>query len=160
MAKHAEKKLQRAAATTRQMHSTAALAVSVVFAIVRLGLRWRTASLSIWILFAVSSAIHVVTFSGISSAALQGVSYGLWQDLFLLNAVTEAMAGLLSDRWWWLWLAAPGYGAYKAGRYVVAWARSGSDEPSPEEEARAAKKKRKMEKKLQTGRAVLVRHRD
>mmetsp|Transcript_3200 Transcript_3200/g.4611 ORF Transcript_3200/g.4611 Transcript_3200/m.4611 type:complete len:158 (+) Transcript_3200:297-770(+) len=89
------------------------------------------------------------------SSAREGYSYNYYLDTAGLNWAVQLLS-LYSDKAWYLFLLIPGYLIYKFGGYIWGWVfkQSPSDIPDPDEEARLAKKQRKMERKQARGGVV------
>mmetsp|Transcript_60680 Transcript_60680/g.131495 ORF Transcript_60680/g.131495 Transcript_60680/m.131495 type:complete len:158 (-) Transcript_60680:110-583(-) len=143
MAGHAEKKQKAHAEVTIQYYLWAIIAVNVIYFSWRVLLNWG--SMGFWnkagmLLF---SGVSYFTYSSIGHSLSLGLDFEYYNDLFLINLVSQAIVSF-TDWGWLVYLAVPAFLLHKLIKLLMDYVFTPTAEEAAENDP---KNKKKMEKK-------------
>ncbi|KAL0054539.1 hypothetical protein WJX82_010576 [Trebouxia sp. C0006] len=139
-------------------------AVTAIYALVRLGFFYKSSATRHYVLLTLSSTVHFACYSFIKGQAEPTYENGELQhggsDLDLKGslpyyaveviyclALLQILTALLSDKFWWLLLALPGWGLWLLWQYVLQPYFLSPSREGAEETAVERRKREKLERK-------------
>jgi len=117
MAGASAKKTAKNASDKTLLYSLIAISGSLLNMVVRITLFTHGTSLLSVTQMVFLALMSLLSFAMIKSSLQLGVGYSLWQDLFIVNTAVQ-ITSLLSDWFWLLYSAVPGYALYMMGQKI------------------------------------------